>query len=162
MKIIGVADTTFARFDMANSVIDELNSIGTGFRIERYTVPGIKDLPVACKMLFDDRNCDMVIALGMPGPKPIDKQCAHEASMGLIQVQLLLNKHVIEVFVHEDEAEAERELVALADRRSRDHALNAFDLLFRPKALEGRAGSGVRQGGSDAGQMSSTAIKKGD
>jgi len=49
MKIIGIADTTFARFDMASAAINELERTGTGFRIERYTVPGVKDLPVACK-----------------------------------------------------------------------------------------------------------------
>ena len=98
MKKIGIADTTFARFNMGSSAIDELKSNRSGFKIIRYTVPGIKDLPVACKKLFDEHNCDIVMALGMPGPKSIDKQCAHEASTGLIQVQLLCNKHIIEVF----------------------------------------------------------------
>ena len=49
MKIIGIADTTFARYDMGRSAIDELHHAGTGFRIVRCTVPGVKDLPVACK-----------------------------------------------------------------------------------------------------------------
>jgi len=138
---------------MSKSLISELESIGTGFRIERYTVPGIKDLPVACKKLFDDYACDLVVALGMPGPKPIDKQCAHEASMGLIQVQLMVNKHIIEVFVHEDETSDDKELAELADRRARDHALSAYDILFRPEALRSRAGSGVRQGKQDAGSV---------
>jgi len=150
--LIGVADTTFARYDMAGSLISELESIGTGFRIERYTVPGIKDLPVACKKLFDEHGCDLVVALGMPGPKPIDKQCAHEASMGLINVQLMLNKHIIEVFVHEDEASDDRELAELAENRARDHAVSAYDLLFRPEALRRRAGRGIRQGKKDAGE----------
>ena len=153
MKLIGVADTTFARFDMAASFISEIGSIGDGYRIERYTVPGIKDLPVACKKLFDERACDLVVALGMPGPKPIDKQCAHEASMGLISVQLMVNRHIIEVFVHEDEAGDDSELSSLADRRARDHAVSAYDILFRQKALQARAGSGTRQGKSDAGSV---------
>ena len=95
MKIIGIADTTFARYDMAIAAIDELKSNITDFKIIRYTVPGIKDLPVACKKLFEEKNCDIVMALGMPGSKPIDKQCSHEASMGLIQTQLICNKHII-------------------------------------------------------------------
>ncbi len=132
MKKIGIADTTFARYDMAKAAIDELKSNATGFQIIRYTVPGIKDLPVACKKLFDEKNCDIVMALGMPGPKPIDKQCAHEASLGIIQVQLLCNKHIIEVFVHEDEAEDEKELAWLAEQRSREHASNVINLLFHP------------------------------
>ena len=55
MKIIGIADTTFARYDMAASAIDELQRTGTGFRIVRYTVPGVKDLPVACKKLLEEQ-----------------------------------------------------------------------------------------------------------
>ena len=85
MKKIGIVDTTFARFNMGKSAIDELKSIGTGYKVLRYTVPGIKDLPVGCKKMFEEQNCDIVMALGMPGAKPIDKQCAHEASTALIQ-----------------------------------------------------------------------------
>lgn len=153
MKKIGIADTTFARYDMANSAIDEIKSNNTGFKIIRYTVPGIKDLPVACKKLFDEKNCDIVMALGMPGPQPIDKQCAHEASTGLIQTQLMCNKHIIEVFVHEDEAQDEKELAWLAERRAREHALNCLDLLFSPEKLVKKAGKGLREGFEDAGSL---------
>ncbi len=153
MKRIGIADTTFARYDMAKSAEDELKSNITGFKIVRYTVPGIKDLPVACKKLFEEQNCDIVMALGMPGPKSIDKQCAHEASTGLIQTQLMCNKHIIEVFVHEGEASDGKELVWLADRRVREHALNVIDLLFHPKNLARKAGEGLREGFEDAGPI---------
>jgi len=153
MKIIGIADTTFARFDMAKSAIDELKSNKTGFKIIRYTVPGIKDLPVACKKLFQEKNCDIVMALGMPGSKPIDKQCAHEASTALIQIQLICNRHILEVFIHEDEADKEKELAWLADRRAREHALNALDLLFKPENLTKNAGKGLREGFKDAGPL---------
>ncbi|MFA5772389.1 MAG: riboflavin synthase [Thermoplasmata archaeon] len=153
MKKIGVADTTFSRFDMGKSVIDELKSTGTGFKIVRRTVPGIKDLPVTAKKLIEEDGCDIVIALGMPGPKNIDKQCAHEASLGLIQTQLMTNTHIIEVFVHEDEAKSEKELVWLADRRAREHAVNAYDILFRPDRLVKNAGKGLRQGFEDAGPI---------
>ena len=149
MKKIGIADTTFARFDMAKSAIDEIKSNNTGFKILRYTVPGMKDLPVACKKLFEESECDIVMALGMPGAQPIDKQCAHEASIGLIQSQLLCNKHIIEVFVHEDEAKNEKELAWLTDRRVREHALNVLDLLFKPENLTKNAGKGLRQGFED-------------
>ena len=155
MKKIGIADTTFARYDMAKAAIDELKSNDTGFQIIRHTVPGIKDLPVACKKLFEEQECDIVIALGMPGPKPIDKQCAHEATIGLIQTQLMCNKHILEVFVHEDEAEGEKELGWLADRRTREHALNALDLLFDPENLTKNAGRGLREGFEDAGPLRS-------
>ena len=153
MKRIGIADTTFARYDMGKAAIDELKSNATGFKIIRYTVPGIKDLPVACKKLFEEENCDIVLALGMPGPEPIDKQCAHEASNALLQTQLMCNKHILEVFVHEDEAKDEKELAWLADRRAREHALNALDLLFKPKNLIKNAGKGLREGFEDAGPL---------
>ena len=153
MKIIGIADTTFARYNMGESAIDELNSNRTGFKIIRYTVPGIKDLPVACKKLIEEQDCDIVIALGMPGSKPIDKQCAHDASTALIQTQLICNKHILEVFVHEDEGKDDNELAWLADRRTREHALNALDLIFKPEDLVKKAGMGLREGFEDAGPL---------
>ena len=150
-KRIGIADTTFSRVDMASHAINELRATGTGFIIERYTVPGIKDLPVACKVLFEERGCDIVMALGMPGGEEIDKMCAHEASQGLIQVQLMTSKHVIEVFVHADEAGTDKELAGLTELRTREHAINTYDLLFRPQRLTKAAGTGQRQGFADAG-----------
>ncbi|UCB58659.1 MAG: riboflavin synthase [Thermoplasmatales archaeon] len=153
MKKIGVADTTFARFDMGGAAVDELKSNGTGFKIIRYTVPGIKDLPVACKKLFEEQDCDIVIALGMPGSKPIDKTCAHEASIGLIKTQLMCNKHILEVFVHEDETDEEKTLAWLAEKRSREHAINCLNLLFKPENLTKNAGKGLREGFRDAGPL---------
>ena len=150
MVKVGIADTTFARYDMGKAAIDELKR-NASVKIERYTVPGIKDLPVACKKLIEERGCDIVMALGMPGAKPVDKTCAHEASTGIIACQLMTNTHVIEVFVHEDEAPDDRALAALMDRRAREHALNVIKLLFKPSALEREAGTGQRQGYEDVG-----------
>jgi riboflavin synthase len=153
MKRIGIVDTTFARFDMAHSAIDELHSLKTGYTTIHKTVPGIKDLPVACKKLFEEEECDIVMAFGMPGAQPIDKQCAHEASIGLILTQLLCSKHIIEVFVHEEEANDEKELAWLADKRSREHAQNVLALLFHPMQLTKYAGKGLREGFKDAGPV---------
>ena len=150
MAKVGVADTAFARYDMGKAAIDELKR-GASVRIERYTVPGVKDLPVASKKLIEESGCDIVIALGMPGGEEIDRQCAHEASLGIIQAQLMTNTHIIEVFVHEDEAKDDKELAKLADARTREHAKNVLKLLFNPKALENEAGTGQRQGFADAG-----------
>ena len=150
MVKIGIADTTFARFDMGKAAIDELKR-NCSAQIVRYTVPGIKDLPVACKKLFDEQHCDIVMALGMPGSKPVDKTCAHEASTGIITCQLMVGKHIIEVFVHEDEAPGPAELAALMDKRAREHALNVVKLMFKPKILEKEAGTGQRQGYEDVG-----------
>ena len=149
---IGIADTTFARVDMGKIAIDELRKI-CSLPYVRYTVPGIKDLPVAAKKLIEEKGCELVIALGMPGPKPIDKQCAHEASMGLILAQLMTNKHIIEVFVHEDEAKDEKELLMITENRVREHVRNAVDLLLNPKRLQKLAGTGQRQGFPDVGPI---------
>ena len=146
---VGIADTTFARVNMGKFAIDELKKHGSVV-IERYTVPGVKDLPVACKKLFEEYHCDICMALGMPGGKEKDRMCAHEASTGLIQCQLMTNRHIIEVFVHEDEAADDAELSWLAEQRAREHAINVIKLM-RPGTLEREAGSGQRQGFSDAG-----------
>lgn len=138
---------------MGKAAIDELEKTGTGFRIIRVTVPGMKDLPVACKKLIEEQGCDIVMALGMPGPQEKDKMCAHEASTGLIRAQLMTNRHIIEVFVHEDEAEDAETLAFLAESRSREHALNAYLLLFQPERLTRMAGRGVREGFEDAGPL---------
>jgi len=147
---VGVADTTFSRVDMGAEAIDELRRHAS-VAIERYTVPGVKDLPVASKILLEERGCDIVIALGMPGGKEKDRLCAHEASQGLIKAQLMTNKHIIEVFVHEDEAGDDSELAWLAKRRAREHALNAALLVLHPERLIKQAGTGQRQGFEDAG-----------
>lgn len=153
MKLIGVVDTTFSRIDMGAVAIDELKNCGTGFKVIRRTVPGMKDLPVAAKKLIEEEKCDIVIALGMPGSKPVDKTCAHEASTGLIHAQLLTNHHIIEVFVHEDEAPIGKELAQLMEKRSREHAVNAYNMLFRPEELIRNAGKGLRQGYADVGTL---------
>lgn len=152
MKKIGIADTTFARYDMGAAAIDELKK-NASVKIERYTVPGIKDLPVASKKLIEETGCEIVMALGMPGPKEIDKQCAHEASLGIIAAQLLTSRHIIEVFVHEDEVEDEKKLAWLAELRAREHAQNVIKLLFKPAELEREAGMGMREGFEDAGPL---------
>ncbi len=152
MKRIGIADTTFARVNMARAAIAIIKNEASA-EIIRYTVPGIKDLPVAAKKLLDEEKCDLVIALGMPGAADKDKMCAHEASAGLIAAQLMTNKHIIEVFVHEDEAPDERMLASLAQRRAEEHALNAVRLIYHPEMLIRLAGTGQRQGYEDAGPI---------
>jgi riboflavin synthase len=153
MRLIGIADTTFARVDMGGAAVEELRTMGTGYKVVRSTVPGIKDLPVACKKLIEEENCDIVIALGMPGPKDKDKNCAHEASTGLIAAQLMTNHHIIEVFVHEDEAPDAKTLDWLAKQRAREHARNAYNLLFHRDLISRNAGKGLRQGYEDAGPI---------
>ena len=152
MHKIGIADTMFARHGMAKAVEKAVFDSEESIKVERYTVPGVKDLPVACKKLFEEYDCDIVMALGMPGPMPIDKVCAHEASQGLIQVQLMTNKHILEVFVHLDEADDEKELAEITEDRVRKHAFNAIALL-KGKDLKKSAGQGIRQGHADAGPL---------
>ncbi|WP_129596854.1 riboflavin synthase [Methanohalophilus profundi] len=152
MKTIGIVDTTFARFDMGSAAVDEIRQYVSA-RIIRITVPGIKDLPVASKKLIDEQGCEIVMALGMPGAAQKDKVCAHEASTGIIQAQLMTNTHIIEVFVHEDEGKDEKELAFLMENRAREHSRNVVDLLFKPEKLVKQAGTGQRQGFEDVGSL---------
>ncbi len=149
---IGIIDTTFARVDMAKFAINEIKDNFENIQIFRKTVPGIKDLPVACKILLD-QGCDICIALGMPGGKEKDKICAQVASTGLIQAQLMTNKHIIEVFIHEDEGKDEKDLFKICEDRTRKHAINAVNLINNPKKLAKNAGKGIRQGHKNAGSI---------
>jgi len=152
MTKIGIADTCFARVDMADFAINMVQN-KSGVEAVRYTVPGIKDLPVACKKLFEEDKCDIVIALGMVGKEPIDKQCSHEASLGIQHVQLMVNKHILEVFVHMDEAKNDKDLYEITKNRTEKHALNALELLKGKMALQKFAGKGMRQGRDNVGSI---------
>ena len=152
MKKIGIADTTFARIDMASFAIDTIKK-NSDAKIVRYTVPGFKDLPVACKKLIEEDNCDIAIALGMAGKAPIDKLCAHEAALGLQTAQLMANRHILEVFVYTDEAKTEKELYQITKNRVMKHSLNALALLKGKTELAKHSGTGKRQGKEDEGPI---------
>ncbi|MEA3166470.1 MAG: riboflavin synthase, partial [Thermoplasmata archaeon] len=101
----GIVDTTFSTVDMGAIAVATLRDIGiVPSRILRRTVPGFKDLAVAAKQMVERDGCAIVVACGMPGPEPIDKQCGHEASLAIGQAQLMTSTHILEVFVHMDEA----------------------------------------------------------
>ncbi len=154
MKKIGVVDTTFARVDMASEVIDVIKSNIPDAKIIRYTVPGIQDIPVAAKKLIEEEGCEIVITLGWVGKTLTDKLSYLALSIGLINVQLMTNKHIIDVTVHEDEAEDEKELYRIAVERSRKHAENLVALLTKGReALAKKAGRGIRQGYPDVGPI---------
>ena len=153
---IGVVDTMFARYDMGAAARAELAQCpghGDAFTVVARTVPGFKDLAVAAKNLIEREHCAIVVALGMPGREPIDKQCAHEASQGIMMAQLLTSTPILEVFVHEDESDDPEVLAQVFEDRSRRHARNAYWMLFEPEQLRARAGRGVRQGFADAGPL---------
>ncbi len=150
----GVVDTTFSVINMGDIAERALKEQGVGIgQIVRRTVPGFKDLPVACKQMIERDGCDVVVACGMPGPEPIDKQCAHEASLGLQQAMLMTSTHILEVFVHMDEADDPSTLLAITDNRTAEHAVNAYWLMERPQELRRRAGTGQRQGFADVGPL---------
>jgi riboflavin synthase len=149
---IGIVDTMFSRVNMGEIAIDEIKNNFPDVEIVRRTVPGVKDLPVECKKLLDD-GADSVMALGMVGGAAVDQVCAHEASLGIQQVKLLTNKHIIEVFVHENEAWSEKEFFEIADNRVRKHVTNAVLIVTDPDSLIESAGKGVRQGKSDEGSV---------
>lgn len=156
---IGVVDTMFARYDMGAAARDELEECpgyGDTFVVVSRTVPGFKDLAVAAMNLIHEDGCSIVVALGMPGSAAIDKQCAHEASLGIMLAQLMTATPILEVFVHEDESDDSEVLASVFESRSRKHARNAYWMLFDPDQLSRRAGHGVRQGFEDAGPLPGT------
>jgi len=153
---IGVVDTMFARHDMGADALEELASCpghGETFNVLRRTVPGFKDLAVAAKLMIERDGASIVIACGMPGSADIDKVCAHEASQGLMQAQLMTSTPILEVFVYEDEADDDATLAMVFENRTKGHARNAYWLLFEPDQLVARAGRGIRQGFGDAGPL---------
>jgi riboflavin synthase len=153
---IGVVDTMFARYDMGRAARSELAQCpgyGATFEVISETVPGFKDLAVAAKNMIERDGAKIVVVLGMPGSAPIDKQCAHEASLGIMQAQLMTSTPILEVFVHEDESDDPQVLATVFENRSRSHARNAYWMLFEPDQLARRAGTGVRQGFADAGPL---------
>jgi riboflavin synthase len=152
MDRIGVADTMFARYDMGATARKELASCpgyGTTFEVISATVPGFKDLAVAAKNMIEKEGASIVLAMGMPGSAEIDKQCAHEASQGLMTAQLLTSTPILEVFESDDE----KVLASVFENRSRDHARNAYWMIFEPEQLAKRAGQGIRQGFANAGSI---------
>lgn len=149
--IIGIADTTFSRVNMGAIAEQKLRSIAPTAPLVRFTVPGVKDLPVAAQRLFTEDHCDIVIACGMVGPEEVDKVCGHEASTAIQQVQLTRGKHILEVFVHMDEARDDADLVQLSTHRVEKHCENAVAVLQGKTALTPIAGQGKRQGRDDAG-----------
>tara|TARA_Y100000310_G_C20699227_1_gene828140 strand:+ start:5453 stop:5917 length:465 start_codon:yes stop_codon:yes gene_type:complete len=154
MTKIGIADTMFARYDMGSLAIKTIDENSPSADIVKYTVPGVKDLPVAAKKLIEEHKCDIVMALGMVGKQPIDETCAHEANQGLIQAELMTNKHIIKVFVHEQEANDDEKLKAIFVDRTKKHTINTLKLLEGIEALSEFAGKGKRQGSDDAGSLS--------
>jgi riboflavin synthase len=144
---------------MGTAAQEELKGLGEGFRIVHRTVPGVKDLPVACKRLIEEESCDLAMALGMLGPQAVDKQTALVADIGLQGVQLATNTPILGVFVYEEEAKDDEELAWLAARRTREHARNAYNMLFRPEVLRQNAGTGQREGFDDAGPLETTSRK---
>ena len=110
-------------------------------------------MPVECQKLLVQDGCEVAMALGMVGGAPVDGVCAHEASLGIQQVMLRTNKHVIEVFAHMNEAKNDADLLALTENRVRKHVHNAIWMVAEPQKLVERAGTGRRQGREDAGPV---------
>jgi riboflavin synthase len=148
-----VIDTTFSRVDMGSVAEEVLREELPDYRVVRYTVPGIKDLPGAARRLID-MGCDGVITLGWVGATQVDKYSYIAMSVGLVMLSVLTGKVVVDVTVHEDEIEDPRELREIAVNRARAHAENLVKLLTGGlEALRPLAGQGVRQGKSSVGPL---------
>ena len=150
---IGITDTTFARIDLASFAISLLHTEAPQAQIERSTVPGFKDLPVAAKKLLEEYHCDIVLALGYAGATELDEKCAMEANIALMQAELMTNKHILKVFVFQSEEKNDKKLLAIAQDRVEKHALNALALLKGKETLTPQAGKGLRQGQQHAGPL---------
>ncbi len=148
---IGVVDTTFSRVNMGVFALEELGKY-SDVETVRVTVPGMKDLAVACKKLLDG-GCDICVAIAMVGSHKLDETCAHEANMGIMNAQLMTNKHILSVFVHESETDNDKELLDICIDRTKKHARNAYLLAAKPGELTKNAGTGRRQGREDAGPL---------
>lgn len=151
--LVGIVDTTFSRVDMGAIAVDELRKNYPDVRFIRRTVPGIKDLAVECKRLLEIDKCDIAMALGMAGKEKIDTQCAHEASLGIQMAKIATNRHIVEVIVHEFEADSPDKLHGVFEDRTRKHVHNAVRLVREPDWLVKNAGKGLRQGGEHAGEL---------
>jgi riboflavin synthase len=151
---VGVVDTTFARVDMGSLAEKTLKDLLPNVVVVRYTVPGIKDMPVAAKKLIEEEKCDGVITLGWVGPTLTDKLSYVVSSLALQLVQLTTNKHVIDVTVHEDEAVSQEELAKIAIDRTVKHCRNLLTLITSGgEGLRRYAGKGLRQGREDVGPI---------
>ncbi len=149
---VAVIDTTFSRVDMGSIAEEVLRRRLPGYRIVRWTVPGIKDLPGAARRALN--TCDAAITLGWVGRREADRLSYLAMSVGLIMVEVLTGKIVIDVTVHEDEAETAEELRRIAVDRARKHAENLALLVSKgPEALRPFAGKGLRQGYPDVGPI---------
>ncbi|HUR68164.1 MAG TPA: riboflavin synthase [Candidatus Thermoplasmatota archaeon] len=171
-KKIGIVDTTFSRVDMGRVALDTLRQHTRDATIQRVVVPGVKDLPAAARRFYDE-GCDLVLACGMVGAEDVDKVCGHEASLGLMWLRTTFGRPLLEVFIHMDEpfehdalgkvvrrpasaaevAKYEKELRHLSVERTREHAVNAYLMLYEPDKLAELAGTGQRQGYDDAGPI---------
>lgn len=146
MARICIVDTTFARVDMARRAIEVLKQLMPYAQIFRRTVPGLKDVPVEILRMFEELGCDAGMVFGWVGPTLTDKITYAAYSIAMQLVQLKLGKHVIDVTVHEDEADNEETLLSIAIDRAEKHAYNLYLLLTNPEELSRYAGKGLRQG----------------
>lgn len=152
-RCVGVIDTTFARVDMGSVALQVLREMLPGYRIIRWTVPGIKDLPGAARRMLD-QGCEAAITLGWVGRREADKISYLAMSVGLIMVSVLTGKIIVDVTVHEDESSDPKELKRIAIERAKEHARNLAAMLSKgPDYLTRKAGKGVRQGYPDVGPI---------
>ncbi len=150
---IGVIDTTFSNIDTASIAIKEIKRLANQVTIRRYTVPGLRDIPLACKILIEREKCGIVLATGMVSRKGAEKQVENQAVQGIMMVQLQTGRHVITAFFDEHETRDKTKLYTIVVDRVRKHAQNSLKLLAVPESLTDYAGLGLRQGGRDVGQI---------
>lgn len=99
-----------------------------------------------------NKGVDAVMVLGWIGPSLTDKITYAVTSMGLIMLQIEYDKPIVDVTIHEDEANNEGELFNIAVDRTRKHARNLI-LMLRGELTKWAGMGGLRQGRPDAGPI---------
>ena len=150
---IGIVDTTFSRIDLASIATAEIRRLAPQVEVRRYTVPGIRETPLACKILIEKGRCGVVLNTAMVSRAGAEKRVEDQAVAGIVLVQLLTNTHIICAFFDENEAKDRKKLRDIVTDRTKKHVLNALRLLAVPGTLTDYAGLGLRQGSPDVGPL---------
>jgi riboflavin synthase len=150
---IGLVDTTFSSIDTGSIAIKEIKRLANKVAVRRYTVPGMRDIPVACKILIEKEGCGIILATGMVSKKGAEKQVELQSVQGIITVQLATGQHIVTAFFDENEVKDKKRLYDIVVDRVRKHAQNTLKLLAQPESLTDYAGLGLRQGGRDVGRI---------
>lgn len=151
-KKVGVADTTCAQYDMGGLAVETLRE-HSDVAIERYTVPGHDELPLACQRLAEEYDCDVVLAFAMKSNTSRNVDPVPASGRDFVNVALKTNTHVLKVFADAVETKSRERMIEILEDRVRGRTMSALELLEDKEALTPKAGQGIRHGIEDEGPM---------